>query len=323
MKSYTESVALLNSLSKVPSTDTTNTALLTQLWNDSIRTVCNIRGGRWKFLESTTSVSTVADQQGYYIPARVRKIINLYITVGTIKYLPTPVFNPEEWNLILATNMDSSDVPMYYYVQDNQVLIYPSPATSSNTITIRGRRMINDLNVADASVTVTAIANAGTAVTVSSGALASMAGKFLRITASATGAADKGDGYWYEIASATPTATITLLTPYAGTTLSGASAAATVGQMTPLPDAYDMAPIYRAIALYQQINDPLHPASYQTWWRLYDGGQEAGLSSMPGGIVAQMLENEGDGGVEGAYISPNGLGNLDPNNPPRYPLSGF
>ena len=323
MKSFTESVALLNSLSKVPSSDTTNTTLLTQLWNDSIRTVCNIRGGKWKFLESITSISTVASQQGYYIPARVRKIIDLYITVGTTKYLPTPLYNPEQWNLALATNMATSDVPLYYYVQDNQILIFPTPATSSNTITLRGRAIVNELNVADATVTVTDLANAGTAVTVSSGALVTMAGKFIRITASTTGAAAKGDGYWYEIASATPTTAIVLIAPYQGVTLVAASAAATVGQMTPLPDAYDMAPIYRAIALYQQINDPLHPASYQTWWRLYDGGQEAGLATMPGGLVGQMLENEGDAGPEGAYISPNSLNSLDPNTPPRYPLTGF
>lgn len=322
MKSYTESVALLNSLSKVPSSDTTNTALLTQLWNDSVRTVCNLRGGKWKFLESTTSVSTVADQQAYYIPARVRKIIDLYITVGTTKYLPTPIYDPETWNLILATNLASSDVPMYYYVQNNQVLIYPAPATSSNTITIRGRQTVRDSLIADYTTgTIVSVANGGTAV-VGSGTTwtAAMAGRFIRITNSST--ANKGDGYWYEILSSGSATTITLAAPYEGTAIAAGAAAYTIGEMTPLPEAYDMAPIYRAIAMYQQINDPLHSASYVPWWRLYDGGQEAGLSSVPGGLVAQMLENEGES-TEGAYISPSGLNSVNPNYPPRYPISGF
>jgi len=106
-------------------------------------------------------------------------------------------------------------------------------------------------------------------------------------------------------------------------TLTAASAAAVVGEMTPFPEAYDMAPIYRALALYSQINDPLHPNVSAFWWKLYDGGQEAGLSPMVGGLVGQMLENEGES-VEGtgAYISPNGLLDVDANIPPR-DLSGF
>lgn len=319
MKSFTESVSLLNKMSKVPSADTTNTTFLTQLWNDSVRTFCSIRGGKWRFLETTTNVATVASQQGYAVPARTRKIIDLYITVGNIIYTPTPVYDPEAWNLILASRLASSDVPLFYYVQGNQVLIAPAPATSSNTITIRGRLNIRDLSIADASVTVTAVANGGTAVTVSSGALASMAGKYLKIAN--TSAAGTGDGFWYEISSATPTTTITLVAPYQGTTLAAASATATVGEMTPIPDAYDIAPIYRALALFSQINDPTHPSVSQAWWKLYDGGQEIGLVQLPGGIVGQALQTEGET-TEGAYIGPNRVRMVDPNIPPQN-LTGF
>ena len=130
--------------------------------------------------------------------------------------------------------------------------------------------------------------------------LASMAGKYIRITN--TGVANTGDGQWYEIASATAT-TITLVAPYEGTAIAGGTAACVIAQMSPIPEAYDMAPIYRTLALFNQINDPLHPAIYQTYWRLYDGGQEAGLSSMVGGLIGQMLESEGESS-EGAYIPP-------------------
>jgi len=324
MKSLTQSVALLNSMTKVPSTDTTTTALLTQLWNDSVRTVCSIRSGKWHFLMTEKTLATVASQSAYAIPASLRKMVNVTVTVGTTKYLPQPVFSPEAWNAILAANLGESDTPRFYFIQNGKIHFAPTPATDGNTITIVGRKNIPDLVTADATVTVTAVANGGTAVTTTNGALASMAGKYIRIAQSSTGAAGVGDGQWYEIASATPTTTITLAKPYEGTTLAAATAAATVAAMTPIPEAYDMAPIYRSLALFYQINDPLHPAVYQTYWRLYDGGQEAGLSPLVGGLVGQMLENEGES-IEGAYIPPSLSGNLldTPYYDPRDQASGF
>lgn len=322
MKSYTESIALLNSMTKVPATDTTTTTLLAQLWNDSVKALCNIRGGKLRFLEDTKNITTIASTSTYPVPARFRKVIDIYVTVGTTVYRPTPIYDPEMWNRILAANLGTSDTPLYYYVHGRKFDIQPASSSTAGTITVRGRLAVPDQNVADQSVTVTDVATGGTAVTVSSGALASMAGKFLRITASTTGAASKGDGFWYEIDSATPTTTINLVAPYQGTTLSGASAAATVGQMTPIPEAYDNAPIYRTLALFYSINTPNDVAAINKWWKMYDGGQEAGLSALVGGLVGQMLENEGET-TEGAYISPNAISNTDPNNPPRYPLTGF
>ncbi len=322
MKSFTESQSLILKMAKVASTDTANVATLTSFWNDSIRTMCNIRGGKWWFLETTKDVATVASQRGYAIPAKIRKLMSLYVTVGTTVYTPTPIFDNNTWNKILAANYAVSDTPLFYYVQGHTVQMAPAPSSTAGTITMRGRLNLADLNVADTSVTVTTLANGGTAVTTSAGALVTMAGKYLRITADAAGAAAKGDGFWYEISSASPTTSITLVAPYQGVSLAAASAAATVGQMSPIPESYEMAPIYRSLALYAQINDPLHPNVAAGWWKLYDGGQEAGMSQTPAGLIGQMLENESET-VEGNYISPNAIGNLDPNTPPQQELTGF
>jgi hypothetical protein len=325
MKSKTESVALLNSMTKVPSADTTTTTLLTQLWNDSVKAICSIRSGRWWFLQKTKDVSTTASTGSYPIPAGIRKIIDIYVTVGTTIYRPQPVYSPEAWNAILSAELGDSDVAQFYFVQGNKVHIEPKPATTSNTITFRGRKSIPDITVDDDTVTVTDIANGSTAVTISSGGLVSMAGKYLRITALATGAAGAGDGKWYEIASATAT-TITLVAPYEGTTLATATATATVGEMSPIPEAYDMAPIYRTLALFYQINAPESPRIYQTYWKLYDGGQEAGLSTLVGGLIGQMLESEGES-IEGAYVPPIGSASYEPYGAlwyePRQDASGF
>lgn len=323
MKSYTQSIALLNSMSGVPSADTTGTSLLSQFWNDSVRTFCGINGGKLRFLETTKTIATVASQEAYDVPARIRKVIDLYVTVGTTVYKPTPIFDPAAWSRILSAQLAASDVPMFYYVEGRQIRIQPNPSSTAGTITVRGRLNIRDRNAADATVTVSDVTNGGTAVTVSSGALAAMAGAYIRITKDAAFAANKGDGFWYEIESASPSTSITLVAPYEGTTLSGASASSTVAEMTPIPEAYDMGPIYRTLALYWSIKDPLHPERAKSWWKLYDGGQEAGFSQLPGGLVAQMLETEGET-VEGTYISPSVIQDLDPNTPPqRNSITGF
>jgi len=322
MKSLTVSTALLNSMSKVPSTDATNTQLLQDLWNDSVKTICSIRSGKWWFLQTTTDIATVSSQQGYSIPAGIRKIIDVYVTVGTTVYTPEPVYSPEAWNGVLSAQLGESDVPRFYFVQDNKILIEPTPSSTAGTITVRGRKGVPDLTVDDDTVTVSAIANGATTVTVSSGALVSMAGKYLRIAAPADGAANKGDGHWYEIASATVGTTIELVAPYEGTTITGGSATATVAQMTPIPDAYDMAPIYRTLALFFQINDPTNSRVINAYWKLYDGGQEAGLSTLVGGLIGQMLESEGES-IEGAYVAPTDRHINNYYYEPRQDASGF
>lgn len=317
MKSYTTSRNLYGSLTN--NTQTANLTLGDQLINDSIRTVCNIRGGRWWFLEKLKTLSTVADQQPYQIPGTIRKVIDVFITVGTQIYPTQVVYDDATWVNILSANLGSSDVPQFVYQQGTQLLFSPYPASSGNTITIRGRIGNPDLTVADlTSSTVTSIANGGTAMVINAGGLASMAGKYIRITN--TGVANTGDGVWYEIASATAT-TITLVAPYQGTTIAVGTAACTIAQMSPIPEAYDMAPIYRAVAIYwDQQGETARSTKY---WRMYDGGQEAGLSNMVGGLIGQMLENEGST-IEGAYVGP--LGAILQNAPyyyPRQDATGF
>jgi len=254
----------------------------------------------------------------------VRKIIDIYVTVGTTVYTPIPVFSPEAWNAVLAAQLGSSDRPQYVFVQGNKIVLQPTPSSTAGTITIRGRKNVTDLTVADLTTSTVTTATAGsTALVLSAGALASMAGKYLRITN--TSVANTGDGKWYEIASGTPTTALVLVAPYEGTSIVGGTAACTIAQMSPIPEAYDMAPIYRCLALFYQINDPLHPVVSQTYWKLYDGGQEAGLAALPGGLVGQMLESEGES-IEGAYVPPMNSGLSATNAPywlPYQDASGF
>jgi len=55
----------------------------------------------------------------------------------------------------------------------------------------------------------------------------------------------------------------------------------------------------------EPIDRSQSPRIYNTYWKLYDGGQEAGLSTLVGGLIGQMLESEGES-IEGAYVPPIG-----------------
>lgn len=299
MKTFTGLLDYYQSLSR--NTSSANQSLGATLINDSIRTIYNIRGGKWWFLESTQDVNTVADQRGYQIPNKFRKLMDVYVTVGDQIYWPQPVFDPVRWKMILASHLGSSDVQLFYYRFNNKVEFAPIPSSNGNPITFRGRIETADLNIADYTTgTITSIANGATAL-VGNGTTwtADMVGRFIRITQ--TTAANGGDGQWYEIGSFTDATHIGLLKPYNGTSISAATAAYTIGQTSLIPEAYDSAPVFRALAIYWDTQGETNKA--QRYWKQYDGGQEAGLSKVIGGLIGQMIENEGET-VEGSYISP-------------------
>jgi hypothetical protein len=316
MKSYTTLRNLYGSFTN--NTDTVNLTLGDQMINDSIKTIANIRGGKWWWLEDTVTLKTVASQQAYVLPASCRKIMDLYVKVDDNYYLPIQIEDPNQWKIVLYSRLDEGDTALFYYKEGGSVLIAPTPDTADNDIIIRYRVNLKDLSVADYSTgTIVSVANAGTAVVGSDTTwTAAMAGRYLKITDSDT--ANKGDGKWYKIASVGSATTLTLEQPYEGTAITAGAAAYTIGQMSPIPEAYDVAPVYRATALYWQTNGDLNRA--KGYWMLYDGGYEAGFRDSVGGLIGQMIENEAEK-TEGSYISPNYY-YTDPNNPPR-DLTGF
>jgi hypothetical protein len=271
--------------------------------NESIGTLYNLRGGKWKFLEDTVELDTVQGQRSYQIPNKFRKVMDVYTHVGNTIYMPEPVFDPNRWKLILAYNMQESDIPLFYYVEGSKIHFAPIPATTDNTITVRGRLTTPDLSFEDYTTgTIVTATNGSKVITGNATAWTTgMVGRWLRITS--TSAANGGDGYWYEVESVDSTTQITLKKEYEGTSIVAGAATYTLGQMSLIPEAYDVAPVYRAVAQYWDGNGEIDRAV--KYWRLYDGGYEMGLTKVYGGLIGQMLENEGES-VEGVYIPPFG-----------------
>lgn len=290
-------------------TSTANQTQFDTVWNDSIRTICSIGGGKWPFLETEEAVLTVADQPYVEIPNNIRKVISYRYTNGDdpqtdSTFLPRMVFDPLAWEKILAARLGKSNWPWFAYQRDTQLYFQPIPSTTGNTVTIRGRLNVRNMNIADVTnITVAAIANGATAMTVSGGLTQNFVGRWIQITE--TSAANGGDGAWYEIATVVDATHLTLKKPYQGLSIVAGTAASTIGQVGPLPEAYQMAPIYRSAALYWGINNPAKPniALSRHYWMLYDGGVEAGLAKDYGGIIGQMME-ESNESMEGAYVSP-------------------
>lgn len=274
--------------------------------NDSIRTICSLQGGKLRFLEATQNMTTVASQEGYQIPNKFRKLIDMYIYSGSGSssdtiYSPEMIFDPTRWKIVKQYKLGEQDVPYFTYVENTKYYIQPVPTTTGNLITLRGRLNVRNLGIADYTTgTIVSVANEGTAV-VGSGTTwtADMVGRYIQITQ--TTAANGGDGFWYEIGAWTDATHITLLKPYQGTAIAAGSATYTIGQVPVIPEAYQPAIEYRSTALYWQNQNDITRA--KTYWMLYDGGNEAGFNKEYGGLISQMLATEGET-EEGSYIPP-------------------
>lgn len=309
----------LQTLTGVLSTDTTNTALLMQFWNDSRRTVGGIRGGNWPWRLFESTVLTVADQDYVYIPNDMERVTAVRTTVGTGSqvtiYLPKLIFDEQKWQYILALRLGSNQYPYFVFQRGQKLLMNPVSSVTDTPVILMGRRAIKDLNIADiTNVTVTTATLGSTALTVSGSMTADMVGRYIRITQ--TSVANGGDGYWYEIGSFTNATTINLVKPYQGLSIVGGTAASTIGQITYEPEAWQMAPIYRATAQFWDFKE--NQQLSERYWMLYDGGQEIGKRDEPAGMIGQMLEEAGET-FDGHYISPD-RSSFDggPNNPPYW-----
>lgn len=244
MKSFTDLRNLYGTLSNNSSPD--NLTLGDELINDSIRQICEAKA--WYFLEKTKTTLTVANQQTYNLPFDCKKLINVTIIIGTTKYTPEECTSRDFWDYLNSSTSVTSDTPVYYFIFNNQLNFYPIPSSGGNTITYSYIKGFRDLSLADYT-TGTITTTSGTTLTGSGTTwTVPMAGRFLRITASDT--VSSGDGIWYEISSVSSATSITLVDSYNGTALSGATGTYIIGDLSPLPEAYQVLPVYSALETY-------------------------------------------------------------------------
>ena len=246
MLSFTSARSLFGKLTDNDSS--TNLTVGDILINEGVRDL--LGKTNWAFLEAIYSTTTTASTQSYALPGNYRKIDDVTITVGTTRYRPKEVTSRKDWDYINSTTSITSNIPSFYYIYAGLIYLWPTPSSSSLTLTINYRKIVKDISVADYTTgSVTSIANAGTAV-VGSGTTwtAKMAGRYIRFTDSDT--ANTGDGIWYQIASVASATAMTLSRPYSGTSISAGTAAYTIGDCMIIPEDYQRAPVYYAASIY-------------------------------------------------------------------------
>lgn len=254
MKSYT---TLRNLYGKL-TLDTTSANLTfgDELLNDELRRIYAMHD--WPFLHKLETLTTVASQQFYPLNYNFELVESVFVTVGSTRYTPKMLHSREEWDRVNLTTFDS-DFPVYAFIYDGQLGLWPQPASAGNTISVNGKIRTPDLGIADYTTgKVDIITNGSAAVTGASSPAwtTPMAGRWLRVTHSNT-AASSGDGHWYEVSSIGSATTLTLIRDYGGTSLTtGAAASYVLGQMPELPESFHATPVYSAAAVYwiQNLN---------------------------------------------------------------------
>lgn len=219
------------------------------------------------FRVSATLGGTVVDTSGsqsgthYVIPVFKRlpqyidRVSSPYVTVGTYRYSPKECPSREMWDRLNMTTT-TSDIPEWWFVYDGKFALFPRPSTATNVTTLNSKILARDLTVADYTTggILTAVNGSPTITGTGTTFTASMVGRWLRITESDT--ANKGDGYWYQIASYTSATVITLAKPYQGTAITAGNAAYTIALCSLLPEQYQDLPVYGALRTYFTSVDP-------------------------------------------------------------------
>lgn len=243
MKSFT---TLRNLFGREVNRSDTATLTAGDEWiNDGLREILGMPEN-WRFLETTLTATTIAGTSSYFLPYDYDKLISVKITVGTLDYTPIQVTNRDEWSE-LNSNPYESDFVSHFFVLDRRIQFFPIPATTNNVITYTYKKRIIDLSEADYTTGTVAVTNNSTVVTGTGTTFtAAMIGRYIKVGGT-------GDRYWYRIASFTNATTIGIEVPYAGLTVAGQTF--TIGQMSPLPENHDKAPVYYATSQYWYQND--------------------------------------------------------------------
>ena len=239
MKSLT---TLLNNLAGITK-NSSNTSQFTD-WINQTQGIVNTKKD-WKHLTTPRTISTVASQEAYDLPENLRTVQDVYVTVGTTVYMPQPIATIEDYKRLLSSQLGTSDITQFYFVDDQTLRLIPAPASSSNTITIRYRRKNKDLSASDYTTgTVTMTNNSTTVTGAGTTFTASMVGRWIRATA--------GDYEWYKIESFTSTTVVVLDRVYNGATVAGS--AFVIGEMPLLPEQYHDLCEFRPLYLYYMQN---------------------------------------------------------------------
>lgn len=271
-------------------TSSANATLGLKLVNDALRYLV----GTFFFNEATYTVpgGTVPNQAAYTLPFNNKQVINTTVLIGSVLYQPQEVPTRKAYDALNVIPFEN-DYAQYYYIYNNQLLLWPTPASAGDPITINYKRRIKDLSATDYTTGTVSVVNGSATVTGSTTSWTqNMAGRWLNIPQT-TSDATSGDDEWYQIASITNATTLILNNQYQGGTATSTSSGYTIGEVPILPEDFQDLPLYRAAYVYHtSIQSDQNKAKY--FKALYDEGYsrldaEFGSKTASVGITSQDM----------------------------------
>lgn len=247
-------------------TSTANTTLGMKLVNDALRYLV----GTFFFNEATYTVpgGTISGTAAYQLPFNNKQVINTTVSIGSVLWQPQECATRKQYDALNVISFQN-DFPQFYYIYNNQLLLWPTPATSADPIVIHYKKRIRELSVADYTTGTVSVTTLTTTVTGSGTSwTTNMANQWLNIPATASNTTS-GDDEWYQIASVQSATSLTLDNQYTGQTVT--TGAYTIGEVPILPEDFQDLPLYRAMYVYHTAINPSQEkaAQYKT---LYDEG---------------------------------------------------
>lgn len=199
-------------------------------------------------LEEERTYSTLTSTISYPLPNRFIRLIELYVTNGTMRYYAEPVYNDADWGVYQRQSSITGDQLRKVFVRPglHTFEVFPKFATASLTMTMVYESFTKDLSADDYTTgTITTLANGGTEVTGSGTTFTeAMAGRWFKTD----------DGEWYRIGGYTSATAITLQMPYQGTAIAAGSSTFKIGEITRLPEGTHELPV--EYALWQHFSGP-------------------------------------------------------------------
>lgn len=245
MKSYTTLINTYTDLSL--NTSAGNVTRGQRLLNDAHRRFLE----KYYFNETSSSITTVAQQQSYDLPYDFSQLKTGTLTLGSLRWTPTEILTRREWDE-LNTMQLYSDIPNNYYIYGGKFYIFPIPSSNGNTITYNYKRRVPDLSLADYTTGTVAVTNGSATVTGSGTAFLTTylpsAGSVLNMNLYLQVASPKGMNTWYRISSIETDTSLTLVNPYQESNATGATF--TIGQMPLLLEDYHDVLVFDALVTY-------------------------------------------------------------------------
>lgn len=205
---------------------------------------------------AATVTASVVGQQFVKMPADCLKPKTVVVVLGNVRYTPIEIVDQVEWERQNRISNIKSNIPIYYFIKGKvsggkEIGFYPMPAgANTNVIELTYKKQVKSLNIADYATGSIVTATQGSRNIVGAGTAwnSSMVGRFIVITETAT--ANGGDGITYEIESVQSATTLTLSTPYIGSSIALGSAVYIIFSSPLLPLEFQLIPVYKAAHEY-------------------------------------------------------------------------